>query len=345
MESSSMFRVIRGQIFVAIKLVLTLAVFAYVFRHLDLSHFAIQIRAVPAWLLISIVAWVIVQMAFFAPSRIHLVLGALGFKIPLKILMKISWSAFFFEQAGLNFVGGDIARVLLLNRVGIPKVFAAEGLIIDRITGVGSLILLSLIGLPTLLRTLPAEISNLASIWIVVFGIMAAAGLALIAFGIGLHRIRHWRTVRFMRDSLRRLSALRVRKWVLPTTTAVALFTHLSNVTVFYFMGIALDLPLSWGEWLMLVPAALFLSMLPISVAGWGIREGAFIFALGSHGIPPSTAIVPSVLYGLSVLAASLPGGVVWILMRSSPSFAATASFASRSDPLIDPVVKAEPHH
>lgn len=323
-----MFRVSRERVFIAVKLVLTISIFILVFGNLHLGNLTDQIRALPLWLIILVVACVIVQIVLFAPLRVHLVLGALGFKIPLKMLMKISWSAYFFEQAGLNFVGGDLARVLLLNRIGIPKVFAAEGLIIDRIIGVGCLLILSFIGLPTLLRGLPPAISNQAVYWLEVLCIVAAVGVALLMFGLGLHRVSHWRAIRFVRDSLRRLLSLTTRKSLLPTVFGIAFFTHLLNVIVFYVIGVTLGIPLSFGEWLMLVPSALFLSMLPISVAGWGIREGAFIFALGTHGVEPTIAIVPSVLYGLSVLAASLPGGLVWLFMRRS-----SLPFAKRADP------------
>ena len=52
----------------------------------------------------------------------------------------------------------------------------------------------------------------------------------------------------------------------------------------------------------------LVLSMLPISFAGWGLREAAMVTGLGLLDIPASVALTTSVGFGLSLLLASLPG-------------------------------------
>jgi hypothetical protein len=53
--------------------------------------------------------------------------------------------------------------------------------------------------------------------------------------------------------------------------------------------------------------------MVPISVAGWGIREGAMIVAFGFVGVPEADALVVSILFGLTLIAAGAPGGVLWL--------------------------------
>jgi hypothetical protein len=56
--------------------------------------------------------------------------------------------------------------------------------------------------------------------------------------------------------------------------------------------------------------------MLPISFAGWGLREGAMVVAFRLAGVPAEAALGASILFGLCLLASSLPGAVIWLGQR-----------------------------
>jgi len=68
----------------------------------------------------------------------------------------------------------------------------------------------------------------------------------------------------------------------------------------------------------------LLLSLLPISIAGWGVREGAMIACLGLVGVDAASAFAVSALFGLTSVVVGLPGGLVWLLIgqrtRNSPT-------------------------
>ena len=63
---------------------------------------------------------------------------------------------------------------------------------------------------------------------------------------------------------------------------------------------------------LSVVPASMLLSNIPISVAGWGVREAAMVSAMALIGIEAQHAVSISILFGLAQLVASLPGAIVW---------------------------------
>ena len=56
------------------------------------------------------------------------------------------------------------------------------------------------------------------------------------------------------------------------------------------------------------------LSTIPISIAGWGVREAAMITLLALVGVAEADAFVLSVLFGLLTFGLSLPGGIVWVI-------------------------------
>jgi uncharacterized membrane protein YbhN (UPF0104 family) len=63
------------------------------------------------------------------------------------------------------------------------------------------------------------------------------------------------------------------------------------------------------------VPAAILAAMLPISIAGWGVREASLAFGLTSFGMAADDAALLALLLGLSLLMASLPGAIATVLL------------------------------
>jgi hypothetical protein len=60
-------------------------------------------------------------------------------------------------------------------------------------------------------------------------------------------------------------------------------------------------------------------SLVPISVGGWGLRELAVVSLLAGHGMPPERALLFSVCFGLVLAAGSLPGALVWLVYSVAP--------------------------
>jgi hypothetical protein len=65
---------------------------------------------------------------------------------------------------------------------------------------------------------------------------------------------------------------------------------------------------LPWQAWLTVVPLTLLALVLPLSVGGWGLREGAAALLWPTVGLAPELGVAAGVLYGLAMLAAGLPG-------------------------------------
>ncbi|MCK4822914.1 flippase-like domain-containing protein, partial [bacterium] len=64
------------------------------------------------------------------------------------------------------------------------------------------------------------------------------------------------------------------------------------------------------------VPIISVLTMLPISLNGIGIREGAFVFFFTKVGISSAQALSMSILTYTIVLLASLIGGLIYAARR-----------------------------
>jgi hypothetical protein len=58
--------------------------------------------------------------------------------------------------------------------------------------------------------------------------------------------------------------------------------------------------------------------LIPVTVAGWGLRESAAAALWGAVGLTAADGVIVSVAYGLLVLVGSLPGAL--FLMNRGPS-------------------------
>ena len=63
----------------------------------------------------------------------------------------------------------------------------------------------------------------------------------------------------------------------------------------------------SLGVWAMVVPPVTFIQLLPVSLAGWGVREAALVVALGSFGLAAEAALAISILVGLCLISRVCP--------------------------------------
>jgi uncharacterized membrane protein YbhN (UPF0104 family) len=86
---------------------------------------------------------------------------------------------------------------------------------------------------------------------------------------------------------------------------------------MFAFIFWALDIPLPLAGLLAFAPAVLMLQVLPISLGGFGVREGALVLFLhtylSQHHLPDARAVAAGLLWYLCMLVVSMLG---------APSFA-----------------------
>jgi uncharacterized membrane protein YbhN (UPF0104 family) len=73
----------------------------------------------------------------------------------------------------------------------------------------------------------------------------------------------------------------------------------------------ALGIPVGFPQLLWIVAAVSVLQSLPISVAGLGVREGAFVYLLRQQGADPASALALSLtVFAIQVLLAAVGGAI-----------------------------------
>jgi hypothetical protein len=75
----------------------------------------------------------------------------------------------------------------------------------------------------------------------------------------------------------------------------------------------SISAPVSFGQTFQLIPPIMLITMLPISIAGWGVREATMGLAFGWAGLMANEGVNVSLLFGAVSFVVGAFGGLVWI--------------------------------
>lgn len=303
---------------VAIRLAVAAIVLALVARRVELAAVHDALAAISA----RDVA--LATLASFASNfviawRLRVLLMAQGVSARIGQTFAINLAAFFYNL--FLPVGGVGVAALRLQRLSTESTgrltAAVTAIVCDRLTAVAGLGLVGLVcwtidphpkppgGLLVLLggvatiafllapRIVPRDVRRLArDLQVAGAGTWWAAGLA--------------------RGAAALRSVARLSPSALATILAISLLAQAPSILVFSVLGdgLGLAVPLLSMAWVRSV--VVILSLLPISIGGVGVREGALVLTLGAFAVPAADALALSILvFATTILAPGLAGGLV----------------------------------
>lgn len=300
-----------GKVFVALLFAACLA------RGLDFSAVGRQVaQAEPAPLLLA--TFILIARYLLGACRWRALLRTKGHEPPLLTLYQYYLIGAFFNFFLPTAVGGDVARGYCLHRWGTDKNEAAGSIILERILGVTVLVLLS--GTSLCLASdlaLDARVVGLVIAmclcWLIVLALLFGGRGAL------FERVRpspvQWllapvcSVIRDMRSYKASPPALAVGFCATVAFQAAGIFAT-------YLLGVAIGCSIDLSYYFILLPIVWLVAMIPISINGLGLREGAFVVLFVSIGMTQETAIAISVLFLAQAMLQGLIGGVLFLINR-----------------------------
>ncbi|MBN1261531.1 MAG: flippase-like domain-containing protein [Anaerolineae bacterium] len=245
--------------------------------------------------------------------RWRALLDGLGLHPPLGRLLYLYLVGGFFNAFLPTGFGGDVVRILELAQ-GEGRAAAAGTVLVDRLTGILSLMSLGLLVLPFTPDLMP---------WLVAV-VIAICGSGLVAGFLVLDgRLLTWLSARLPgpfsltgEGAAARIYAAVIGCGPRAIWTALAYSTvfNLINITVSWLCGRAVGIAVGMGFYFVTVPLLSLTLLVPISVGGLGVRDWVAQPLFGSVGI----AAVPAAAMSLSAYAvtagAGLVGGLLYLI-------------------------------
>jgi uncharacterized membrane protein YbhN (UPF0104 family) len=300
-----------------VKILFSVTLIWYASSRIDLSDSFAQIKNISLkWGLTAIVLFYI-QLSISA-LRYKFWFGILQSPVSYMQCLNATLVGYFFGQTFISFIGGDAMRTLRMSQAGISVKICISAVILDRLSGLAGLMTMFILTLPFLLNYLPYDTMLSSLVGIVLTSLVGALSVFILS-KLPFKKIPFkWLEVIFdlSRQFLARLGTL----YGFFAFIILSIFINILNCLIFYVISLGLFINVSLLDLLILLQPVFFLSMLPISISGWGVREGATVLALGFVGVSAEESLSISIVFGLALILISLPGGVIWLFSKKTNS-------------------------
>ena len=266
--------------------------------------------------------------------RWQVLLSALEIEVPLGQLTALYFIGFLFTNVLPTGFGGDPIRMYELSRYTHRTAESAGTVLADRFFGLIVLQAMAVVAL--------AFGYQLVEPWMIGFTVLLFVG-SLVAVWLLLNR-QLWQS---LGERLKPLASLGQKQGSMPSkivgqvgnlsivegfkrfygslhgyniasvgkTLGVSLVFNILLITMNYLLGLSLGARVSIWYYFLFVPITSIVTILPVSFAGLGVREGAYILLFTQAGMPRETALSLSLLvYVISIFTPGLIGGIIYVL-------------------------------
>lgn len=273
-----------------------------IFRTADVRYILTAICLIPIGYLSSVSRW-------------QILLRAQGGDASFGFLTRSLMTGVFFNNLLPSTIGGDAIRAWDTARSGVSRGTALTIIVVDRFVGLLALLLFAAIGLVGATR-LNEEAPQLA-FWVVGVGavMIVAAALLFLPSSRGpelLARLGIRLGTRLPGKVAAALFAFQGKGRALAGAFFWSLCLQAIVVLNAWVTARALRIELGLAPFFLMIPLAVFVTMIPVSINGIGVRENLFVFFFAALGVAEASGLAFAWLeYGLLLLQA-LAGAMVY---------------------------------
>lgn len=305
-----------------LRLAVTLTLLALLWQAVDgPAALGLLFAANPFWLGAAVAA--LSGQTLLSALRWRLTARALGQSIPVGRALREYYLSQIVNQSLPGGVLGDAGRaVRARHEAGLMR--AGQAVVFERLAGQLVLFVVTVAAVLMVWAnpggiTLPDWVLRLVSFS--ALGLLVAA-LTLWAVSCGARTVS-----KQVRDWLDAFSAAVLTPAVLPQQILLSLGTTALNLLAFALCARATGTVMPMMAVMIVVPLILLTMLIPISISGWGLREGAAAALFPLIGATATEGFAASLAFGMMFLLSTLPGVAV-LLFWSRPTSAATGSLS-----------------
>ncbi len=284
----------------------SISLLAWIFGREEFRHQTGEVlrTANPWWLLAGLgVAGV---MNLLGAVRWGIFVRVTGLKLTAWEVLRLSWIGLFFNNFLVGVVGGDAVKVVWLCAKGHPKFPALLSVLMDRMSGLGALVIASLALMLSQMAWLSrspvvGHLINFVFIYLAVIVALTALSFVLAARGM-TERIPQWMPGRAWIVEFTGVYFEFVVKWRQSLCGAALSVVMLAGYFLtFYCSARAFGVHVPVLEFCAIMPTVDIISSLPVSLGGFGVREKLFE-VLMSDLFGTSAALAVSISLGGALL-------------------------------------------
>jgi hypothetical protein len=263
---------------------------------------------------------------FLGIIRWRWILHVQGLEVKLSRLYSIGFIGMFFNAFMLGSTGGDVIKAWYVAReTHHKKAEAVATVVVDRLIGLLALFVITLIMMTVFYRRV-FEDPKLIWFSIITLAVVVSTVLATIigfwrGFADKFPGLRSWLKRMPRYDTLRRMvEAYRVyasHPAVLAKTVLISFGVHFFSMLSIVCIGQGLGVrSATLVDYYLYLPIINSVTAVPITISGFGVREGMYVKMFREVGVQEPVALVMSLLGFLAVLLWSIVGGFFFLTHR-----------------------------
>jgi uncharacterized protein (TIRG00374 family) len=286
--------------FVAVKLAISSCLLYIVLAKTGLSQVFATLASIKLPAFISAI-FLYVFAQFISTLRWKLLLPD-GFR--LRKLFSLYMIGAFFNTFLPGIIGGDAVKGFYLYQATGKGSLSVASIFMDRYLGFAVLIAICAVAFPFGYNYLHGSRLEWLLPFIILFFIIGS----FLFFGLRLGR-----RIKFLSEFHDYFYLYRNQKGVIAKALILSLFIQFAGILAVYFLALGLGQHIPFLAFLIYLPLIILVSLIPISISGLGVREGAFVIFFGLIGVRPEAATAISLSWFITVSAGSLLGLVEYI--------------------------------
>jgi hypothetical protein len=312
----------RKNAFGALRILISVALIGYLLTTTDLGEPFVMLKSWSAiYFLIAVLLGVFTNVIF--AYRWKITLAVSGVSVPLLMLVKFYFVGAFFNLFLPTAIGGDLVRGYDLAVHSGKKMGAVTSVLVERIVGFFALAFIALLALLFGSGTI-RDATVTTVILIVCLGYFA---LVTIVFNARVMKklvamfkfIKLWDIGKRLDRVYDSLQAFTAHKAILWQCFVLSIVCQTLTILAGYSLALSINLKLSLIYFFMVLPMIWIIMMVPLSINGLGVREGAFVFFFTRLGLSDSAALLLSFLTLSQKIALGLIGGITYLLGQVPP--------------------------
>jgi uncharacterized membrane protein YbhN (UPF0104 family) len=294
-----------------IKILISAALLYFSLRKVNVTDLASRLN-------IASLGWVGLAIAvtflqiFVGVLRWRVISAECGAPLATQQAMRFNLIGSFFNQTLPSSIGGDAVRLWLVARGGAGWRAASYSIFVDRAIGLIALAIIIVASLPWSYNLIGDPHGRSALLFVDFAALAGGVGFLVLGKLPWPWLKRWWGTHHLHACSVIANRVIFSRKRG-PGIAVLSVLVHVLAVVMAWCVVQSIAAPVMFGQIFQLIPPVMLITMLPISIAGWGVREATMGLAFGYAGLITNEGVNVSLLFGAVYFIVGAFGGLVWI--------------------------------
>ena len=266
--------------------------------------------------ILSIPIFIFALRNYLAAWRLKIILSITSFKTEINDLTKDYFISFFLNLFLPTSVGGDVSRGFYLTNYGVDKKNAVSAIVLERFLGLSVIFLFPSFLLLTF-GNYPQELAPYCEFILATSALMILSTILLFTGATPyllevISRILPVKISELTSKTYNTIKPYGISKGQLTKAFILSfLFQGAGIYATHLIINSVIDLPFIVSS--IIICILLVVTILPISVGGFGVREGTFIYLMSLVNVPEETSLLISILMVMHLLIQGCFGAILYL--------------------------------